>query len=124
LPSPSNRENRRTEFTVDRVRVFLEESYGPKRPPEVTARLLTFLIEMHKQGRPYPSRSQVAEHLAASPYGIDAAINRAMERDLIHPEIKTADGHISKRSSVVQRKHYIPSKALMDAAQKPPHARR
>ncbi len=111
-------------FTVDRVRTYLEEHYGPKRPPEVAAMLLTLIVELHKAGRPYPSRSQVAAHLAASPFGIDAAINRAMERELIHPQIRTADGHISKRSSVVQRKHYIPSKTLIDAAQKPPHARR
>jgi hypothetical protein len=87
-----------------------------KRPPEVACKLLALIVELHLRGHAYPPRRQVAKFLGASPFGLDAAINRALERELISIEMRTVEGHIKQRTSVKQEKHYVPSDELLEAA--------
>jgi hypothetical protein len=112
------------EIKVSRVFEHLILHWDIKRPPELSARLLTLLVELYKRGLPYPPRAEVADALGApSPFGIDAAINRAMERGMLSVEIRTEEGNASKRTNVVMKKFYKPSKELLEVVDPPTYSR-
>lgn len=94
---------------------FLMTRYDAKRPPDMASRLLATLVELDTRDQEYPSRRDMAEHLDASVFGIDAALSSAMRRGLIEPVVRTKPGHIARWENAVHAKYYKPTRTLKDA---------
>ena len=94
---------------------FLTMAHESRRPPEVAARVLGMVVELWMHGQPFPSRADVAHDLGCSKWGIDAALNTAMARELVSIEIDTdGDSRIKHRAAVSQVRYIIPDTSLVE----------
>jgi len=111
--------------SVSAIEDYLTRKYNSKRPPEVAAKVLALVVELHERGEPFPMREHVASDLGCSKWGVDAVLNTAMARELIKIEIGVEDSlKISYRPAVTQDRYYIPSSELLMVATELPLSRR
>lgn len=99
------------------IEEYLIEKFKSKRPPEVSAKVLALVIELHRRGEPFPLRAHVAHDLNCSKFGVDAALNMAMARDLVVLKVTIQESlTISHRPAVTQHRFFIPSRRLIAAS--------
>ena len=97
---------------------LLVSQQGMKRPPEKAAELLALIVELHAQRLPFPPRVEAAAALGASVSTVDAALSTRLDEGYIMMEVETPHGHVKRRSSVIRKRYYIPSKELQETVAK------
>jgi hypothetical protein len=103
------------QHVIDGLVQFLIEEQRMCRPPEQAARLLAYIVQLHKKGMPWPSRREVSERLGISIATIDAAISARLADGYITHETRIVEGNVKKRKSSVKEKYLVPSQDLVDA---------
>ncbi len=101
----------------ERIKNYIADHYGSRRPPKHTAAILATLVEMHRRAMPFPDRKLLAKHVGCSEWGLDNCINTSMLRNLVVIQVETAPGNVSSRESIVQVKYVRPTTALMRIAE-------
>lgn len=86
------------------------------RPPTQAAKLLAFIVQLHKSKppQPFPPRKQVAAHLEMGVPTIDAAVSSRIAQGYLKKELDWVEGNVANRSSSVQIRYYVPSKDLVE----------
>src|SRR5262245_47143868 len=95
--------------TVNALVGMLIAEHKMKRPPEKAAKLLAYLVILHKQGRPFPPRIEVAELLGISIPTIDTALSAQLQYGTIKLEVRAIEGNARDRTSSIRERYYIPS---------------
>lgn len=100
---------------VAAMEAHLIEEYGSRRRPTTAAKLLVLIVKLDSIGQPFATRMEVAKHLGlSSPFGIDAAIGTAKERELIEEKVAYFRRGDPRRLAqhVISRRYFIPSSEL------------
>lgn len=101
-------------IVVDAITDMLVSEQGMLRPPEKAAALMALIVELYKEGKPFPERKQVAEHIGASMSTVDAALSTRLDEGYITQRVETKRGKVARRNSVVRQRYYVPSSHLVD----------
>jgi hypothetical protein len=103
---------------VDAIMGVLKSQQGMRRPPEKAAKLLALIVALHKQGRPFPPRDEVAAAIGAAVSTVDAALSTRLNEGYIKLDVETPRGNVRRRNSVIRERYYIPSNQLQDTVDK------
>lgn len=101
---------------ADKIGEWLVTSYGMRRPPAVARQVLALIVELHAKRRAFPLRSEAADLIGCTVFGLDAAISSALARGLITIEMTTGQGRVMQRDSAIRHRHYIPTPVLLAVA--------
>lgn len=99
---------------------FLQGEYNARRTPSTAAPVLVLIVALHRDANfshePFPIRARVVDHLGLdSPFGIDCAIRKALERGLITEQVDILERDNPDRPQdkhMIARRRYIPSDVL------------
>ena len=113
--------------TLDRAAIaameqFLRREYNARRIPTTTAATLVLIVALTRDPayahEPFPIRARVVDHLGLdSPFGIDCAIRKSLERGLIFEQVDilTRDNPDRPQDKhQLARRKYIPADILCD----------
>jgi hypothetical protein len=95
---------------INAVRQVLVGDYAMKRPPDVTARLLAYIITLAETKAPFPSRKEAARLIGCTRWGIDAAMTSAKRRSLV--QIR-ANLWVNQNGKLVRLRFVVPTDALL-----------
>lgn len=105
-------------IVIDAITEMLMDDQGMLRPPEKAAALLALIVELHKKKLPFPRREAVSEAIGASVSTVDAALSTRLDEGYITIAMETSRGNVQRRNSIVRERYYIPSKKLLEVANK------
>lgn len=103
-------------YVTDAVLDYWTTRYRSNRPPSIAAKVLTLIIELEREGRPFPNRHAVAAALDCSVFGVDAVVAAALARGEIEMEVRVEPGEIQSRDGVVKHRVFHPGEGLIHAA--------
>jgi hypothetical protein len=104
-------------FAIDAVLDWISSRRGSRRPPEVSARFLVTIVDLHTRDQPFPPRKDIAIVLDTNPDSIDAAKNAALYNNEITEEVRNPPSkHLEKSSRVwtTRARYYVPCGELQD----------
>lgn len=101
-------------YIVEAIVRLLVENEKICRPPRQAAKLLAYIVELHRLGKPFPSRAEVSALLNMSIPTIDAALSSRLQEGYIDVDMKIAEGNIERRSSSIRQRYYTPSTQLTE----------
>jgi hypothetical protein len=93
---------------TQRVVEWLRQGKQMQRPPEAAARLLTFIVKLHRTRTPFPTRGAVAKHLNIAVPTVDIVISNQIALGRLSMVVETTRGFVKQRPTVVQHKFIIP----------------
>ena len=101
---------------VDAFVDYLIEQERMCRPPVQAAKLLAFIVDLHKQKppRPFPPRADVAAHLEMGIPTIDAALSSRAAQGYVKQEVGYEEGNVANRRSSIKLRYYVPSRDLVE----------
>lgn len=102
-------------YVVDGLVDWLIENEKMSRPPVKAAKILAFIVQLHKKKQPFPTRAEASEHLGISVATIDAALSTRIAEGYLTLDIRTLEGSVARRASTVKERYYIPHVSLVDA---------
>lgn len=100
------------------IEMIMTDQQDVRRPPEKSAALLALSVELYKTNRPFPTRMAAALHLECSIFTVDAAISTRINEGYLTQVVETEEGNVSARGSIVRKRYYIPSKDVIDVAER------
>ena len=100
------------------VELLLEQRDTPTRRPEVMASILALVTELHRLKRPLATREAMARALGCSVHTIDMTLSSKEGEGLIALDIRTREGNVEQRASVVKDRFVVPSDDLLRAVAK------
>ena len=105
------------EIVQEFVNFLISIDYKICRPPRQAAKLLAFIVQLHKARggpRPFPTRAQVAKHLHMSIPTVDAVLNLHIAEGNLSIETRYRDGNIEqRRASAIKERYIVPSDVLI-----------
>jgi hypothetical protein len=93
---------------TQRVVEWLSQCKQMQRPPEAAARLLTFIVKLHRTRTPFPTRGAVAKHLNIAVPTVNIVISNQIALGRLRWVVETTRGFVKQRPTVVQHKFIIP----------------
>jgi hypothetical protein len=91
------------------------------RPPEVTAKLMAFVVLAHQERLPFPTRPEVAKHLGLSVPQVDVVLAKRRATKDIRIVSRLMKGNVQQGISTIKFRTVIPTnqemiKVVLDAA--------
>lgn len=105
---------------VDAMQEMLMTDTGATKPPEQAARLLALLYELDQLKQPIPGREVMAQVIGGSKskWTVDAILSAKMDEGYLTLAVETVTGNVQARSSTIKQKFLVPSKRLINIAQR------
>lgn len=103
------------QHVVDGLVDWLIANEKMSRPPTKAAKILAFIVQLHKKKQPFPTRDEASRHLGISVATIDAALSTRIAEGYLTLDVRTLDGSVARRASTVKERYYIPHISLVEA---------
>jgi len=97
---------------VQEVAEQIKKIKAGKRPL-ATAKLLVFIVLLHRDDLPFPNHRGVADHLGIGVPTVEVMLSHHLGTGFLRLDVRTVPGNNRQRKTVKQHKHYIPSPELL-----------
>lgn len=97
-----------SDFVARTVLEWIQSHEHMQRPPEVTAKILAFMVLLDDEQIYFPTRPVVAEHLGVSIPSIDVVLSQRQAMEHIQIVTEVERGFVKQRPSTIKRRRVIP----------------
>jgi hypothetical protein len=98
-----------SEFVAQQLAEWIQSHEQMQRLPTGTAKVLILATLLHRKRQPWPTRQEVADHLGVSRPLVDMVVSQRSATGHIEVLIKTKQGFVARRPSVIRERYVVPS---------------